>query len=290
MTALVADLRHAVRLLVRSPGFTFAALAAIALGIGANTAMFTVVNAVLLKPLPYPQTDRIVNITRQGGGNVSPPMAYFWQQSSTCFDDYAVYDASAITLNLSGGEQPEQVRGLKVSLNYFRLFGAVPIAAALERQMLARDVSLPPSHVRSLEQLSLASTARQNFNLALLSVFAAIALVLAAVGIYGVMSYSVEQRTREIGIRAALGAGSRDTLGLVLGEALRLAAAGTAVGLVGAFGLTRLIRAQLWGVTPSDPLTFAVVACILLAVAVVATLAPMRRALRVDPAMALRYE
>jgi putative ABC transport system permease protein len=124
----------------------------------------------------------------------------------------------------------------------------------------------------------------------LLGLFAAIALLLASVGIYGVMSYSVEQRTHEIGIRTALGATRPDTLRLVLLQALRMAAAGIAVGLVTSLWLTRLMKAQLFGVKPLDPLTFVSVPEILLVVALAAACIPAFRASRVDPMVALRHE
>src|SRR5881296_1881868 len=141
-----------------------------------------------------------------------------------------------------------------------------------------------------MDQVSMNSTARRNFDLILLGLFAVIALVLAAVGIYGVMSYSVEQRTHEIGIRAALGANRRDTLRLVQLQALRMALAGVGVGVAASFGLTPLLRAQLFGVKPSDPLTFIAVPVILLAVALAAAYVPALRATRIDPLTALRHE
>ena len=141
-----------------------------------------------------------------------------------------------------------------------------------------------------MEQVSLDSTARQNFNLLLLSVFAIIALLLAIVGIYGVMSYSVEQRTHEIGIRTALGANRRDTLRLVLIQALRMALVGIAGGIAAAAALTRLLTAQLFAVRPLDPVTFIIVPVVLLATALAAAYVPALRAARVDPMMALRHE
>jgi putative ABC transport system permease protein len=141
-----------------------------------------------------------------------------------------------------------------------------------------------------MDQASFDSTARQNFNLLLLGLFAAIALLLAAMGIYGVMSYTVEQRTHEIGIRTALGATRRDTLNLVLCQALRITVAGLAIGVAAAFGLTRLLNAQLFGVKPSDPLTFIAAPLILLLVALPAACVPALRASRVDPLVALRHE
>ena len=141
-----------------------------------------------------------------------------------------------------------------------------------------------------MERVRLDSTGRQNFNLVLLGLFAAMALVLAAVGVYGVMSYGVEERTREIGIRTALGAGRRDIQRLVLLEALRVAIAGVAAGVAASFGLTRLIASQLFGVEPSDPVTFVLAPVVLIAVALAAACIPAMRAARVDPLVALRHE
>jgi putative ABC transport system permease protein len=158
------------------------------------------------------------------------------------------------------------------------------------RRLLLESDQLPASKTRTMDQVSTDSTARQNFNLLLLGSFAAIALVLAAVGVYGVMSYSVEQRTHEIGIRSALGARHRDVVHMVLAQAARMATAGVAVGLAASFGLTRLLRAELFGVTPSDPLTFTVAAFVLLAIALMAACVPALRVVRVDPLVALRHE
>lgn len=163
------------------------------------------------------------------------------------------------------------------------------VSRAVEQALLAAD-QLPAAKIRTMEQVGLDSTTRQNFNLLRLGLFAAIALLLAAIGIYGVMSYSVEQRTHEIGIRAALGANRRDTLTFVLLQALRMAAGGIAAGIAASFGLTRLLSAQLFGVKPSDPLTFAAAPIILLAVALAAACIPALRASRVDPLIALRHE
>jgi len=163
------------------------------------------------------------------------------------------------------------------------------ISQTVRDALLATD-QLATRNMRTIDQVGLDSTARQNFNLLLLGLFAAMALLLAAVGIYGVMSYSVEQRTHEIGIRVALGADRRDTLNPVLLQALRMTVAGIAVGVAASFGLTQLLRAELFGVKPSDPLNFAVVPVVLLAVALAGACIPALRAGRVDPLVALRHE
>jgi putative ABC transport system permease protein len=124
----------------------------------------------------------------------------------------------------------------------------------------------------------------------MLGVFGAVAAVLAAIGIYGVMAYSVAERTREIGIRMALGAGSRDVLTMVVRQALLLLGIGLALGLGASLALTRVIRSALYGVTATDPATYAGVSLLLIAVAVIACLVPTRRAVAVDPTIALRYE
>jgi predicted permease len=163
------------------------------------------------------------------------------------------------------------------------------VSTAVQEALLSLD-RLPASHVRSMDRAAFDSTARQNFNLLLLGMFAALALLLAAVGVYGMMSYSVQQRTHEIGIRTALGAARRDLLKLVLAQSVRVAGAGIAAGLAAAFGLNRLLASQLFGVKPSDPFTFAMVPVVLLAVALGASYIPALRATRIDPLVALREE
>jgi putative ABC transport system permease protein len=152
------------------------------------------------------------------------------------------------------------------------------------------DPNLPVTHVMTLDNLFSDSVSPRRFSTFLLGVFAGLALLLAAMGIYGVMSYVVSLRTNEIGIRMALGAQPRDIWRLVIGRGAQLALAGVALGIVGAFALTKLISSLLYAVKPTDPLTFGGVALLLVSVALLACYVPARRAMRVDPMVALRYE
>jgi len=146
------------------------------------------------------------------------------------------------------------------------------------------------SDVRTLDQIAREPVEQRRFLMVLLGLFAALALVLAAVGIYGVMAYSVAQRTHEIGIRMALGAEQRDVLKLIVARGLVLAVVGVAAGVLAALALSRLMASLLYGVHPGDPATFAVVCLTLVAVALAASYIPARRATKVDPMAALRYE
>ncbi|MGH9431442.1 MAG: ABC transporter permease [Terriglobia bacterium] len=152
------------------------------------------------------------------------------------------------------------------------------------------DPQLPVYRPRTLDRIVSESSAQQRFVALLLGLFAGLALVLASVGIYGVIAYSVAQRTHEFGVRMALGAQGQDILRMVVAEGLRLALAGVAVGLVGAWALTRFLTSLLFGVKPTDPGTFAAVSLVLISVALFACYIPARRAMKVDPLIALRYE
>jgi putative ABC transport system permease protein len=161
---------------------------------------------------------------------------------------------------------------------------------ALKSQVWSLDNQIPLNRVQSMDELMQLSLAERRFNMLLLGLFAGLALTLAAVGIYGVMSYSVGQRTHEIGIRMAVGAERRDVLRMVMGQGARLAALGVAMGILGAIALTRLMSSLLFGVTPTDPATFVAVVLLMVAVVLLACFVPAHRATKVDPMVALRYE
>ena len=164
------------------------------------------------------------------------------------------------------------------------------VAAAISREARAMDPNVPIYDVKSMEQRLTESLARRRFAMLALGVFAVVAMILAAVGIYGVMSYSVTQRTREIGIRMALGAPTQGVLKLIVGQGMLLAGVGVGIGLAGAVATTRLMASLLYGTSPTDPVTFAAIGALLASVALLACYIPARRATKVDPMVALRYE
>jgi putative ABC transport system permease protein len=164
------------------------------------------------------------------------------------------------------------------------------LIAAVRTQVRALDHDLPIANLSTMEQLLTQSVAQRRFAVLLVGIFAALAALLAAVGLYGVISYSVTQRTQEIGLRVALGAQRVDVLRMVIGQGMALTAIGVAVGLTAALALTRLMANWLYGVSAQDPATFAAIALLLAAVGFAACYLPARRASRVDPMVALRYE
>jgi putative ABC transport system permease protein len=170
---------------------------------------------------------------------------------------------------------------------------AIPAGAAaseLRAAVSAVDPAIALDRIATMQQLVSGSVAQPRFRTVILAGFSLLALVLATIGIYGVMSYLVIQRTREFGIRLSLGATQSDVLRLVLGRAAALIAAGTCLGLVGSALLVRLITKLLFGTTPLDPLTFAAVPLLLATVALAASYIPARRATRIDPIVALQCE
>ena len=163
-------------------------------------------------------------------------------------------------------------------------------AATVRKAVWEIDKDQPVSNIQTMEEILADSIARQRFSMLLLAIFGGVALVLAGVGIYGVMSYSVAQRTHEIGIRMALGAQTGAVLKLAVGYGMKLVIAGIVIGLIAAFALTRVMATLLFGVTATDPTTFTLISVLLIAVAAVASYVPARRATRVNPIIALRYE
>jgi predicted permease len=183
-----------------------------------------------------------------------------------------------------------QLSNLSLALTIRTAADPGTLAEAVRREVRAVDPDLPVYAVRTMDEVMAKAVSQRRFSMVLLGVFAFIALMLAAVGIYGVMAYSVSQRTHEIGVRMALGAQPRDVLRMVITQGLTLIGFGIAVGLVGAFIVTRFLSGLLFNVSPRDPVTFAGITLLLALVALLACYVPARRATKVDPMVALRYE
>jgi len=233
MQTLIQDLRYGARMLLTKPGFTFVAVLTLALGIGANTAIFSVVNAVLLRPLTYKNPERLVslweNVPGHGRWRASPANFHDWKKQSTLFEDISAYGGS--TMSLTGDGEPEQLHGSRVSSGYF-----------------------------------------------------------AVVGVYAVSAFAVTTRTREIGIRAALGASRFDVIRLVLRNGASPVLGGLAVGAAIAVILGPALSGMLFGVTPRDVMSLAISLAALASAALLASIVPARRAARIDPIVALRVE
>lgn len=161
---------------------------------------------------------------------------------------------------------------------------------AVRRQVASVDKDQPPHDVATLDELRARSLTSRRVNAFLLGAFAGLGLILASVGMYGVVSYSVNQRTHEIGVRMALGAERSDLLKLVLGQGLGSALIGAGIGMAASLAITRLLQTMLFGVKPTDPATFFLVGLLIVGVALLASYLPARRAIKVDPIVALRYE
>jgi putative ABC transport system permease protein len=168
--------------------------------------------------------------------------------------------------------------------------GLSALAAAIRNQVQAIDPNVPVDRIVSMDERLSNSVANRRFQMLLFGIFAIVALVIAAVGIYGVISYAVSQRTNEIGIRMALGAQTRDVLRMVIWRGMKLALIGVALGLAAAVALTRVMENLLFEVSATDPATFGIIAILLVGVALIASYIPARRATMIDPLQALRHE
>lgn len=329
MRGLFSHLRYTVRRLMKSPGFTVTAVLILGLGIGANTAIFSLVNCVLLKPLPYPNPDRLVLVYQVIQGD---------EKSQFDYPDYLDVRANQRTLDsltafypddftLTGRGEPERISGIYVSGSLFKVLGrpfligkpfgetednsetrsVVVISEHLWNTKFQRDphvlganlllngrsfeiVGVTPAQANELGKVELVEKgfATKHLSMLVVSLFSGAALLLAAVGLYGVLSYSVSQRKRELGIRVAVGAQAWNIFRLVVTQGLLIGATGLVVGLAGALIFAHFIQAALYRVPSTDPPTLIAAAAVLWLTALMACLLPALRATRIDPIQALR--
>jgi predicted lysophospholipase L1 biosynthesis ABC-type transport system permease subunit len=238
------------------------AVLTLAIGIGANAAMFSVVHAVLMRPLPYADPDSLMSVTREADR------------------------AAARWIYVSDRLYPPQNAFLAL-----RVDGDLGRAiAAVRAEVRAIDPMQPITDVNMMDDLLERSTGQQHLAARVLGLFAATALTLALIGLYGVLSYSVTQRTHEIGIRRALGAGHAEVVWMVLGPSLRVTMIGIALGVAGAYVWTTVLTSLLFDVSTTDRSTFVGVPIAFICVATIASLVPAWRASRLDPNVVLRAE
>jgi len=278
------DLKFAFRQLLKNPGFTAVAVLTLALGIGATTAIFSVVYAVVLRPLPFPEPERLVAIWTQTPQVERLPMAPAnhrdLHSQAAAFEDIALL-SRVQNYNLTGDGEPERLLAARVAANLFPLLRVKPALGrgfTEDENQPGRDRVVILSH--GLWQRRYAGDPN----------IVGKTIRLENLPHAGVIAWTVRQRTREIGVRMALGAQRGAVLALVLQDGLKLAGVGIALGLIGATVLTQLLRGLLFGVGPIDPVTFSVTPLLLLCVALLACWLPARRGARVDPMEALRYE
>jgi putative ABC transport system permease protein len=287
MTSLWQDVAYGFRTMWKKPGFTIVAALSLALGIGANTVVFSLINGLLLRPLDFPDANRLVwvwsvplkivgvvgDIRLSRTQRQAQPIMYVPHRQQTprwLGPGWAERSAMYFILRTSGNPK-----------------GMIP---AMRNALSEVEPDKAPGNIRTVVEYLDRQVQYDRMYMLLLGIFGGIATVLAAIGIYGVMAYAVAERTREIGIRMALGASSGNVLKLVVRRAFILVGIGLVLGLGGAFALTRVISSALWEVKATDPLTYASVSFLLVLVALCACLIPTQRAVSVDPTVALRHE
>jgi hypothetical protein len=332
---VLQDVRYSVRVLIKNPGFTAVAVLSLALGIGANAAIFSLLDAVLLKTLPVRQPEQLVFLeTGEPSVKRSTNISYRTYErlrgENQLLAD-ACYFGFATRINASFNGSPEVIEGQLVSGSFFSTLGVdaavgrtftdaddsetgsqqvavipsswrettfqvrtagdpLAVVAAIRREVQALEPNLPVFRVKTLEQQVDETLGQERLIATLSSLFGVLALLLACAGLYGVLSNSVSRRTREIGVRMALGAKRGDVLRFFIRQGMTLVFLGLVFGLAVAFALTRFVSSLLFGVSATDFVTFVVVALGLVVVGLLACYIPARRATKVDPLIALRSE
>jgi hypothetical protein len=265
---MLHDLQYGLRTLIKNPGFSSVAILVLALGIGANTAIFSVINEILVNPLPLEEPNHLV----------------FMHETSNKYSQMSVSYLNFLDWREQNSARREETMVLRTLAT-----PQTPVSA-VRNEVTTSNSELPIFNVRSMEEYMGERLVARRLSISLLVIFGALTILLAAAGIYGVMAYWISQRKQEIGIRMAIGATRKDVLKLVLRYSLSLVAIGIGTGLVISFLVTRFLASQLFGVNPTDPATFTAIAVTLTLFALLASFFPAFRAARVAPEIALRSE
>lgn len=281
---LLQDIRFGVRTALKNKAVTGLAVICLAIGIGLNTMMFSVTDGVLIQPLPYRDPDRIVilNTTQKENnerfaGDITPDYRHGQLDNTDPIEPCAY-------VSFAFGAFPNT--GLTI-----RTAGDPALVSAPAREAIrASDPRMAVFQAATMNEVRARGYWQYFLFGWMFSLFGGVGLLLASIGVYGVLSYSVAQRTQEIGVRVALGASRIDVLKLVVMQGVKLALVGVAIGLVGSFFVTPVIGSQLVSVSPTDPASFIAVSFFLTAIAFLASYIPARRATAVDPLVALRAE
>ena len=296
MATVVQDIRYALRQLRKNPGFTTVAVLTLELGIGANTAVFSVVDAVMLRPLPYYQPERMIEAQSVNTHNPQPsagtgdPAGPPWREIVGIVGD--------IRLEVTQRElRPAMYLPASQVYTWCCVYTAVrtsldpqSVKASIDKIVAGMDKGIPVTQLHTMNELMFLQLSQPRFAMVLLSTFAGLALALTIVGLYGVMTYSVTRRTREIGVRMALGAQRNAVLKMVLRNAAILLGIGIVLGTVAALASASVLRSMLYGTGSRDPLVLSVVCAAVALVGLIAAYIPAIRAAKVDTMVALRYE
>jgi putative ABC transport system permease protein len=286
METILQDIRYGFRMLRKSPGFTIVAVIALALGIASTTAIFSVVAVVneALASRVFPRQDPIGKYILNFGPQLDK-IQIVGVIGNVRHVGLETAPRPEVYLPFGNAHWPSVFMVVRS-----KTADPLTLTSAAQSAVWSMNKDIPVANIRTMEDVIASSVLRRKFAMLLLSIFASLAMLLAAIGLYGVMSYTVSQRTHEIGIRMALGAEKEDVLRLIAGQGMGLVATGVLLGIVASIALTRLMSGLLFAVSARDPLVFGIFVVLLGTVALIANYVPARRATKVDPMVALRYE